>query len=132
MKLQHRGAATIPTHPRVIPTLVRRPDDTRKSKRAAKAERKAAERAVKEEEIRKQKGSKRREMERRMQALKDEVGDGVDWSEVEKVLEGEWDEREWERVVGGMLEKADEVGFGSFFHAIRVDRWGFGRGRAGS
>ena len=44
--------------------------------------------------------------------LRKELGDQVDWEEVEKVLEGEWDEQEWERIVGGMLSLAreDEVG----------------------
>lgn len=106
----NRGAATIPTHPRVIPTLVRRPDDTRKTKRALKAERKALERAAKEEEMRKQKGSKRREMEKRMESLRRDLGEeGIDWDELERVMEGDWDEREWERVVGGMLERKAEV-----------------------
>lgn len=105
-----RGAAEILTHPREIASLVRRTDDTRATKRAAKAERKAAERAVKEEEARRQKGEKRREMEKQMSSLRKDLGftdgDGdVDWDELEKVMEGEYDEGEWERVVGQMLEK---------------------------
>lgn len=83
---------------------MRREDDSRKLKRQAREERKAAEKAAREEETRRKKGEKRREMESQLNALKKELGeDGVDWTGVEKVLEGEWDEDEWERVVGAML-----------------------------
>jgi len=34
----------------------------------------------------------------------------VDWDELEKVMEGDFDEDEWQRVVGKMLEsREDEV-----------------------
>lgn len=109
------GSTSISTHPRNIDSLVRRPDDARKSKRQAKAERKAAERAVQEEETRKQKGKKRREMERQLEQLKAELGDSVDWKALEKVVDGEWDEEEWERVIGGMLSGAADAvsGYGA-------------------
>lgn len=97
------GSSTIVTHPRQIATAVRREDDSRKLKRQARAERKAAEKAAREEETNKKKEAKRREMEGQLNALKKELGDDVDWSGVEKILEGEWDEAEWERVVGAML-----------------------------
>lgn len=71
-----------------------------------KAERKAAEKGAQEEETRRLKGKKRREMERELKALKKELGeDGVDWEGLEKVLDGEWDEVEWDRVVNSMLER---------------------------
>ncbi|WVR07983.1 hypothetical protein IAU60_005026 [Kwoniella sp. DSM 27419] len=111
-RFEEPGASDIVTHPRLIPSLVRRPDDARKTKRARRAERKAAERAAQEEELRAKKGSKRREMEKRMASLKaDLAGEGVeggiDWDQLEKVLDGEWDEGEWEKVVGGMLSRAN-------------------------
>ena len=102
------GADQILTHPRNIETLVRRTDDTRKTKREARKERKEAERLAKEEETRRLKGKKRREMEAQITALKAELGEDLDWSALEKVLEGEWDEDEWERVVGTMLTAAAE------------------------
>ncbi len=37
--------------------------------------------------------------------MKKELGGKVDWTEVEKVLDGEWDEDEWERIVGGMFDQ---------------------------
>ena len=52
--------------------------------------------------MRKQKGSKRREMEAQLSALRKEIGE-KGWSKVEKVLEGDYDEDEWERVVGEAL-----------------------------
>ena len=41
-------------------------------------------------------------------SLRKDVGDKVDWDEVEKVLEGDWDEAEWERIVGSMLSMAGD------------------------
>ncbi|WWC65922.1 uncharacterized protein I303_108544 [Kwoniella dejecticola CBS 10117] len=112
-RFEEPGGFDILSHPRQIDSLVRRPDDARKSKRARKAERKAAERAAQEESLKAKKGSKRREMERSMAALKmDLAAEGVegevDWDSLEKVLDGEWDENEWEKVVGGMLSRAGE------------------------
>lgn len=92
-----------------MPSLVRRTDDARATKRAAKAERKAIEKATKEEEARRMKGEKRREMEKQMASLRKDLGydEGekaeVDWDELEKVMEGDFDEGEWERVVSKML-----------------------------
>lgn len=97
-----RGAAEITSHPRIIPSLVRRPDDARKLKRAARAERKAQADLAREEEARKTKGKKRREMDIQLAALRKEVGE-KEWKKVEEVLEGEYDEALWERVVGGLL-----------------------------
>ena len=102
------GAAEISIHPRNISTLVRRPDDARSAKRAAKAERKAAARGAAEEETRRLKGKRRREMESQLASLKDALGENVDWDALEKVMDGEWDESEWEKVVGGMLARAGE------------------------
>ncbi|OCF34319.1 hypothetical protein I316_03833 [Kwoniella heveanensis BCC8398] len=111
-RFEEPGSSSIVSHPREIPSLVRRPDDARKTKRARRAERKAAERAAQEEEVRAKKGSKRREMEKRMASLKADLAEegvegGVDWDQLEKVLDGEWDEGEWEKVVGGMLSRAN-------------------------
>jgi protein KRI1 len=110
-RFEEPGSSTIVTHPRNIDTLVRREDDTRKTKRQQKEERKAAEKA-REEETRRLKGEKRREMEKLVKSLKQEIGEAnVDWEGLEKIMEGEWDESEWERVVGAMLQaKAEAVG----------------------
>ena len=47
-------------------------------------------------------------MEKQLANLRHKLGKGVDWTEVEKVLEGDWNEGEWERVVGKMLSAAQE------------------------
>ena len=104
------GAADIPSHPRQIATLVRRPDDARKTKRAARAERKAAEKAQREEGTRALKGEKRREMERQIAVLKRETSaKGADWSKIEEMLEGEWDEAKFESALQGIYEANAEV-----------------------
>ena len=100
---------SIATHPRTIPALVRRPDDTRKVKRAVRGDKKIAEKVAQEEKTRRLKGQKRREAEKMLSGLRKELGGKVDWAAVEKVLEGEWDEAEWERIVGTMLSRAAEV-----------------------
>lgn len=85
--------------------MVRRPDDKRILKRAARAERKALADQAREEEARKTKGKKRREMDSQMAALRKEVGE-KEWAKIEEVMEGEYDESTWERVVGGLLSGA--------------------------
>jgi protein KRI1 len=52
-------------------------------------------------------------MEKQMASLRKDLGikEGkgqVDWDELEKVMEGDFDENEWQRVVGKMLETRDD------------------------
>jgi protein KRI1 len=52
-------------------------------------------------------------MEKQMASLRKDLGikEGkgeVDWDELEKVMEGDFDEDEWQRVVGKMLESRDD------------------------
>ncbi|RXK37989.1 hypothetical protein M231_04775 [Tremella mesenterica] len=114
-RFEEPGASNIITHPRNIPSLVRRPDDTRKRKRAEKKAREAEKKAAEEEEIRRLKGFRRREIESEMERLKRDLGQGMDWAEVERLMEGDFDESQWENVIGRMLEqqgedRADEQG----------------------
>lgn len=78
--------------------------------------------AAQEEETRRLKGKKRREAEQMLAGLRKELGEQVDWGEVEKVLEGAWDEAEWERIVGGMLSQAreDEVCASQSSHDVKL------------
>lgn len=85
---------------------MRREDDTRKLKREARKEKKKAEKEAKDIETRRIKGEQRREMETQLKAIKEELGD-VDLAPLEKLLEDEWDEAEWERVVGELFAAAD-------------------------
>lgn len=57
--------------------------------------------------MRKQKGSKRREMESQLSALRKEIGE-KQWAKIEQVLEGDYDEDEWERVVGEALAGVED------------------------
>ena len=47
-------------------------------------------------------------MEQQLGELKKELGSNFNWEEVESVLEGDFDEDVWERVVGDMLAKIGE------------------------
>lgn len=51
-------------------------------------------------------------MEKRMNVLKKDLEKegfkDLEWGKLEKVLDGEWDENVWEKIVGGMLSKGDE------------------------
>jgi hypothetical protein len=52
-------------------------------------------------------------MEKQMASLRKDLGikEGkgkVDWDELERVMEGDFDEDEWQRVVGQMLESRDD------------------------
>lgn len=106
-RFEEPGSSNIMTHPRDIPSAVRREDDSRKIKREERKARKAAEKAAREEETKRLKGEQRREMEAQLQAIKQELGGDADLTALEKVLEGEWDEAEWERVVGELFAAAD-------------------------
>jgi protein KRI1 len=81
------------------------------------------------------KGEKRREMEKQMASLRKDLGikEGkgeVDWDELEKVMDGDFDEDEWQRVVGKMLEaRDDDVSFLIIHLQERADGKGGGRGR---
>lgn len=61
--------------------------------------------------MRKSKGKKRREMESQLAALKGEIGERG-WKRIEEVIEGDYDEDEWERVVGEVLAGLGEEGGG--------------------
>ena len=69
MSFSRSGAANIPTHPRKLTAIARRPDTARKDARELRKEKKAEEKAIREEERRKMKGEKRREMEKRLLML---------------------------------------------------------------
>ena len=64
------------------------------------------------------KGKKRREVEKQIEALKKELGDKMNWEVVEKVMEGDWDEEEWERVVGEMLRRAEDEAVSIEIHLL--------------
>lgn len=71
-------AANIPTHPRDLPAIARRPDTARKDAREARRIRKAEEKLQREEERKKLKKEKRKELDKKLSQLgvgKDGKGD---------------------------------------------------------
>jgi protein KRI1 len=97
----YSGAANIITHARNI-TTARRTDDTRKTARQVKAERKAEQAAVLAEKTKQEKGKKRREIEKRMETLRRELGDEA-FKHLEKEMEGDWDEEVFDRAMDKVL-----------------------------
>lgn len=93
-----------------IPTL-RRPDDTRKDKRLARMERKAAERTAKEEQLKRLKNAKRQEMNSKLRQIQAVLGqsvaatednnneDMVDEATIMKLLEGDFDPDKFEELM---------------------------------
>lgn len=102
----YSGAAQIPSHPRTLPSTIRRADDTRKLARQAKLERKAEKRAAFEEETKRMKNQKRREIVERLREL------GLEGKGVEELMEGDWDEGGWDRKMNELM--AQEVSFRLF------------------
>lgn len=54
-------------------------------------------------------------MDKRLASLKKDVKSGFDWGEVEKLMEGEYEEEGWGRVMGRLMDNMrdiddDEVG----------------------
>ncbi|TFK45092.1 KRI1-like family C-terminal-domain-containing protein [Crucibulum laeve] len=96
-RFEEPGAATIPSFPRSLPSLVRRQDTTRKDARERRKERKEEEIQKRKEEVRRMKALKMREVRRRLEkiagegGLKDQGGAEVDEALRELDLEGEWD-----------------------------------------
>ena len=105
------GAANIVTHARNITSTARRTDDTRKTARQIKAERKAEQAAIRAEQTRQEKGKKRREIEKRMDMLRKELGDRA-YSQLEAEMEGDWDEEVFDRAMDRIL--AGDIGDVSF------------------
>lgn len=73
-----RNAAVIPTHPRTLPSLVRRPDTTRKEARERKKERKEEKLLQKKEEVKRLKALKMKELRERLEKVGAEGGEAVD------------------------------------------------------
>lgn len=105
-RFEEPGAANIVSHPRNLATTVRRTDDSRKTARELKKEREAAKAAAFEEETKRKKGKMRREIDMRLQALKEEFGEealkGLD-------LEGDWDEVAHDKAMQTLLAADGDV-----------------------
>lgn len=122
----NRGAATIATHPRTLPSLVRRPDTTRKEAREKRKKRKEEEKAQKKEEVKRLKALKMKEIRSKIEQIEKEGGKGVKSDALkglEDELDGEWDPEKYDRK---MREVYDEAGFyefkvSFFMHTTKLD-----------
>ena len=99
---------------------LRRKDESRREKRLARKERKAAERKAKEEELKRLKNLKRKEMERKLHEVKKVVGlaeedADMDEAAILKLIEGDYDPDEFEK-------KMQET-FGDDFYAKEDKEW---------
>ncbi|KIM31167.1 hypothetical protein M408DRAFT_65240 [Serendipita vermifera MAFF 305830] len=93
-RFEEPGAATIATHPRNLPSLVRRQDTSRKEAREKRKQRKEEEKAMKREEVNRLKALKMREIRAKVDRIQKEGGVGIE-GDILEVLENEIDE-DWD------------------------------------
>jgi protein KRI1 len=106
---------------------LRRKDESRKEKRLARLERKAAERQAKEEELRRLKNAKRQEIQRKLQQVKAVLGEtqqghegidaegAMDEATILKLLEGDFDPQKFEELM--------KEAYGDNFYARPDAQW---------
>ncbi|PPR06766.1 hypothetical protein CVT26_003916 [Gymnopilus dilepis] len=118
-RFEEPGADTIPTYPRNLPSLVRRPDTTRKEARERRKQRKEEEMQKKREEVNRLKALKMREVKRKLEMISRQAGlktkkpeaEGEDEDEFvddalkELDLEGEWDPEKHDRQMSNIFER---------------------------
>ena len=120
-RFEEPGAATIPSFPRNLPSVVRREDTTRKDARERRKERKEQELQKKREEVKRLKALKMREVKRKLEAIGKQGGlrgradgDGEDDTFVDEALreldlEGEWDPEKHDRQMAGLFDRNADV-----------------------
>lgn len=100
-------------------TTVRRTDTTRKEKREARRERKAAERRAKEEQLKRLKNAKQQEANNKLAQIKSVLGsvdqETVDEVAIMKMLEGDYDPEQF--------EKAMNAAYGDEFYEKEDQDW---------
>lgn len=120
-RFEEPGAATIPSFPRNLPSVVRREDTTRKDARERRKERKEQELQKKREEIKRLKALKMREVKRKLELIGKQGGlkgtageDGEDDTFVDEALreldlEGEWDPEKHDRQMAGLFDRGADA-----------------------
>ncbi|KAF8953200.1 KRI1-like family C-terminal-domain-containing protein [Flammula alnicola] len=121
-RFEEPGAATIPSFPRNLPSVVRRQDTTRKDARERRKQRKEEELQKKREDVKRLKALKMREVKRKLDLIgrqgglkkNDNGGDGeeddfVDEALRELDLEGEWDPEKHDRQMAGLFDRGAEA-----------------------
>lgn len=96
-RFEEPGAATIATHPRNLPSLVRRQDTSRKEAREKRKQRKEEEKALKREEVKRLKALKMREIRGKIEKIEQEAGKGLKsdaLKSLEEDLDDDWDPTE--------------------------------------
>jgi protein KRI1 len=98
---------------------LRRKDETRRDKRIARLERKAAERKAKEEQLKRLKNAKKAEMNKKLSKVKSVLGevgdDAVDEVAIMKMLEGDYDPEKF--------EEAMKAAYGDDFYQKDDTQW---------
>jgi protein KRI1 len=116
-RFEEPGAATIASFPRILPSVVRRQDTTRKEARERRKERKEEEFRKRQEEVKRMKALKMREIKRKLDMVGREGGlkniggdDGfVDEALQGLDLEGDWDPENHDRQMAELFDEAAEV-----------------------
>jgi protein KRI1 len=121
-RFEEPGAATIASFPRILPSVVRRQDTTRKEARERRKERKEEELRKRQEEVKRMKALKMREIRRKLERVGREAGlkrisrgdndddEFVDEALKEFDLEGEWDPEKHDRQMAELFDRDAEVG----------------------
>ena len=118
-RFEEPGAATITSFPRILPSIVRRQDTTRKDARERKKERKEEELRQRREEVKRMKALKMREIKRKLDMVGREgglkkIGRGtgdeeddefVDEALKELDLEGDWDPEKHDQQMAGLFDQ---------------------------
>ena len=103
------------------PDTLRRTDDSRKLKRLARKEKKAAERKAKEERLRRLKNAKKDELEGRMKQVSQVIGSTeeeageIDEASLMKLMEGDYDPEKFEKIMSDA--------YGEDFYEKGDDEW---------
>ncbi|KDR76334.1 hypothetical protein GALMADRAFT_247726 [Galerina marginata CBS 339.88] len=118
-RFEEPGAATIPSFPRNLPSLVRREDTTRKEARERRKQRKEEELRKKREEVQRLKALKMREVKRKLDLVSKQGGlriqgagdddEFVDEALRELDLEGEWDPERHDRQMAGLFDRGADA-----------------------
>ncbi|KAK9908790.1 hypothetical protein WJX75_002962 [Coccomyxa subellipsoidea] len=104
-RFEEPGAGNVITYPRNLEGVVRKKDDRRRTAREARVERKAAEAAAMEEEVKRRKAEKRRELDQRLQRIKDASGGAVANKMLIKMLGKEdFDMEEYDRAMAAAFD----------------------------
>ena len=137
-RFEEPGAATIASFPRILPSVVRRQDTTRKEARERRKERKEDVRRKRQEEVKRMKALKMREIKRKLERIGREGGlkkidrgnaedEFVDEALKELDLEGEWDPEKHDRQMAGLFDRGagsagdDDAWAGEFDDDVEFD-----------